>query len=319
MTPMTRLLGGAALLLAAGCSGPSGLMSRVPLIAGSGRFMPESGEAPGLVRIGKVHVARGDRMRDYMGARANVYSNYGAETMATCDYTLGGAGKSLTIESYSMENEVAAAGIFHYHRGRKLYGLGKTVAVGVAGVLDTRRKGRSLYFYKQRQFVKLVYTGPDPVPDLLPLARAMAAKMPGTGKPPGGFEYLNVEGVDPAATYVWPGYTFNCDFLPTGIFAKAPIAGPIAEVFLIAHHDKKAAAKTAQNYRIYLEINGKDYAVKHTQRRRLVWQAQQPAIGRVIVTQYKKYVIGVRRPKTYAAGEAVLKRVVANIKMRKRR
>ncbi len=301
------------LLLIAGCGGGSGLLPELPFGPTNERHLPASGAVPGLLRATKVTSYKQERMEDYFGPTFRLYLNYGAQGLSTADYTYLGEEKTLTIESFTMENATAAAGLYHYFRGRKLRGRGFPVEVGAEGVLDRERDGRNLYFYKNRIFAKVIYSGPEPVPGLVPIGRAMAADIPGSRERPRGFAFLDVAGVDPTSTYVSPGYTFNADFLPPGIFAKAPGAGGIAEVFLIGHFDRREAQQTAEDYMVYLRRAGTDFSRKIVDRRRVVWQARDPDQGRVICTLARSYVVGVVRPRTYAEGEAILDRIADRI------
>ncbi|MBN2712045.1 MAG: hypothetical protein JXR97_06365 [Planctomycetes bacterium] len=301
-----------------GCSS-DGMLSRVPGITGSDRFLPQNNEVPGLVRTSKKLAYRGEDMASFLGNMAALYLNYGAENMATADYYIGSPDKTLSVEVYTMEQDVAAAGIFHYYRGKKLQNTGTKVDVGAEGVLDRYRENRNLYFYKKRQFFKIIYTGEKPIPSLVPLGRKLADAMGGETIKPKGFQFLDVDGIDGASAHVTPGYTFNCDFLPPGIFANAPACGPIAEVFLIEHHEQKDADKTGQDYRTYLELNGKDFTMKYGPNRRRVWWGRDPVQGRVICTVYGHWLIGVLRPRTYSTGEEMLDKMVARISQSYRR
>jgi hypothetical protein len=138
--------------------------------------------------------------------------------------------------------------------------------------------------------------------------------------------------VDPSTGRVSGGYTFNYEFLPPGVFAKAPGAGAIAEVFLISHYTQKEAEKTAHKHRYFLEVNGMDYDSKYTTREedggggfaffgsgghRRVWWGTDPNVGRVICTRYGVYLIGVLAPKSFERGEVILDRIVAEMARRR--
>jgi hypothetical protein len=302
----------ALLFILSGCGMGEAIVSRIPkpTFVNPGSCLPKEGEIEGLHALAKPRHYKGDAMIDPLGKQATMFARYGAKSLSAGDYYLQIPERTVTIEDYEMDDDVAAAGIFHFYRGRKLGQDGVPVDAGTQGVCDAGRERRNLYFYKQSHFVKLIYSGKDPVPDLATLARAVSAKLPGGKEPPKGFSYLEVPGVDPSTARVTAGYTFNCDFLPTGIFAKAPGAGDISEVFLIGHLDEKDAQETGNNYRTYLEINGKDYTIKGSRRGRVIWWARDPDQGRVICTVYRKFLIGVLRPQTYDKGEAMLALIV---------
>ena len=296
-----------------GCFG-SGLIDRVPGVSSPVDYLPNTGAVTGLVRTTKKSVYRGAKMGKRLGGNAALYVNYGARAMATADYTLGGADGNLTVEIFIMEQDVAGSGLFHHFRGHKLRNTGRTVTVGAEGVVDTQRKDRNLYFYKESLFCKLIYTGREPVPNLVPLGQRIAGRLRGHQKQPRAFQYLALEGIKPETASVSPGYTFNCQFLPPGVFADAPGAGAIARAFLIEHDSPKSAAKTAQDYRAYLSVHGANYGLKYGPKRRRTWWARQPDQGRVICTQYREWLVGVQWPKNYTKGEALIERIVDRIK-----
>ncbi len=302
-------------LILIGCESPS-ILSKMPSLprafTGSKSFVPADAFMPGWHIVGKKKWVVGNKLVDYIGRQAAAFNSYGISLLTAADYAPANSEEPiLTIESYEMSTPLAASGIFHYHRGKILRGKGVPVDVGIEGV---EVKG-VMYFYKSRFFFKLIYTGSENMAiNLADIAEKIATRIPGEARPPRGFEYLNVEGINPKSSRLSAGYTFNYDFLPPAIFSKAPGAGPIAEVFLIGHYDSKTAKKTARDYRYFLEKYGLDYSFKRSGRKRLVWWARDPTHGRVIVTCYGSWVIGVLTPQTYEKGEVILDRIVEMIK-----
>ncbi len=320
--PRTGLLRACALLsalaLAAGCWQPN--IPLMPEIGGTGH-LPEDGFVPGWRRVSDVERYTGKSLEEYLGRQATRIRSYGFEMLYTADYRRpGDENPTLTVESYEMNSPLIASGLFHDHRGRLLrrrieY---RPVDVGVEGLAAER----FLYFYKHRYFFKVIYAGPEAdQPDLVTLGRAVARPLPGARRPPRGFEHLDVEGVNPAKSYVTPGNTFDYDFLPPAIMCEAPGAGEVARVFLIGHYEEDEAERTAEDYRTWLELNGLDYELQmvrdpHVRGRRLVWRARDPGQGRVVCTQVETWVIGVLAPETYERGQVILDRIAARIQRR---
>lgn len=297
-----------------GCNAPP-VVNKVGGVVPQLRFdgyLPSNAILPGWKRIGKIQRFSGNGVEEYIGQQSQFFRNYGLNGLFVADYAPEGADYPiLTVESYQMEKPLAGSGIFHYYQGQKYRGVGVPVDVGVSGFYVRN----VLYFYKDRFFYKIIYTGKDKVPpDLVVIGRAIAAEIPGEARPPRGFEFLSVEGVNPKDALVSGGYTFNYDFLPPSISAAAPGAGKIARVFLISHYDEDESAKTGRDYRYFLERNGLNYEFKRTSDGRLVWWARDTNQGRVIVTQYKKWVVGVLTPETYETGEQILDRVVQQMR-----
>jgi hypothetical protein len=293
-------------------------MSSIPIPGGS-MFRPDGHLPPdnfveGWTQLGKKRWVAGKHLDEYIGRQAAMFQSYGVSLLTAADYKREGENESsLTIESYEMDNPLGASGIYHYHRGRILRGQGIPVDVGIEGV----RGAGVLYFYKGLYFFKLIYTGSsDKKPNMVEMGIYIAKSIPGTSRPPRGFEYLAVDGVNPKTSRITAGYTFNYDFLPTGIFCKAPGAGKIAEVFILGHYDKGSADRTARDYRFFLEKYGLDYSFKRNGLRRLVWWARDPTHGRVICTQYGTWIVGVLTPETYEKGELIIDRVIERMKER---
>ncbi len=301
------------LLLAAGVffSGCFGTTFRID----QANVLPDEKTYEELKPVGKKKTYAGeDKIKRYLGSSGKLFCQYGTSNIYVRDYEMGSSKQTLTVEIYTLKSDKNAAGLFHYHRGRILRNQGTPVDAGVEGVVDTFRGGRNLYFYKQLTFVKIIYTGSKPVPDLVPLAKSIANDISGDNSPPTGVEHLNVEGVDAASWKVSPGYVFNYEFLSTGIFAKAPGAGPVAEVFIIGCFDEGEAKRSGSDYRLFLQLNGKDYTIKHKNFSRVVWWGQDPKQGRVICTVQDEFLVGILRPQTYETGEVVLDRIADHIK-----
>lgn len=298
----------AVLFFAAGCEGFS--VPKLPSLTTGLRHapcLPSDQFAQGWRRVGKERSYRGSKLVDLIGAQAAQYQSYGVDMAFVADYAyMKNELPSLAIEVYQMNNGMAASGIFHYHRGTKLRGQGVPVDVGVEGV----RNVRVLYFYKDIYFIKLIYTGGVPAPDLDAMGRIIADSIPGEARPPRGFEYLAVEGVDVKTSTITQGFTFRYDFLPPSIMAAAPGAGDAAQIFLMTHYEDKDAQATARDYRFFLERNGLDYSLKRTRDRRMIWMANDPNVGKVYATQYKQWVIGVSNPDNYERAEVLVERVL---------
>lgn len=278
---------------------------------GTASYLPVPGEAPGLELTKKAAIYRGDKFNEYYGASGARYMQYGLSDIATAEYTLGGEGKTMTAEAARMKSQTAAAGMFHYYRGQFLAGRGTAVQVGSEGVVDSVRKNRSLYFYKGSVFCKVVYSGPEPVPDLVPVGLAMAAMIKGESNiRADGFAYLDVPGVEMDTVGLTPGFTFNSLFLPPSVCARAPGAGAeVSDIYMITTQKAGTAQKVGKDYETYLRLNGDNYEVYKRGKQRFC-KAVDPGQGRVVFTVYKNSVIIVARPQEYEKGEALIEQVL---------
>ncbi|MDR1611554.1 MAG: hypothetical protein LBT97_02095 [Planctomycetota bacterium] len=281
--------------------------------AGAAMF-PESGDLPGLKRTSKVLSYKGETFQKHYGAAGNRYLQYGMRNLLAAEYEYGEAHGMLTLEVATMESAMSAAGLFHYHRGGVLKNTGREVPVGVEGVLDAKRDGRNLYFYKSNIFVKVIYSGEAPVPDLTAVARMVESKISGRSEErPDGFRYIDVPGVNRDTVGLTPGFTFNMTFMPPAVWASAPAGGSTAsDLFVITRRNYKDAAQIYRDYASYLRLTGQNFT-EFSRGRQKFTQAVDPQQGRVIFAAYKNAVIIAARPDGYDKGEALIEQVMRRI------
>ncbi|MDR1534360.1 MAG: hypothetical protein LBU64_04595 [Planctomycetota bacterium] len=282
--------------------------------AGDGMF-PRTGDFPGLILTSRnIPTYSGERFSQLYGSAGNRYLQYGLVNMMVAEYTLGGQGRRLSIELATMETPTAAAGLFHHHRGGVLSGRGTAVDLGTEGVLDAARAGRNVYFYRGRIFAKVVYSGPEPIPDLLPVGRFVDDRLPKVDDArPEGFVYIEVEGINRETISLTPGFTFNISFLPPAVWASAPGGGSVAsDVFIITRNRRKEAEGLYNDYFSYLKLYA-DYFEEYRRNGRRWVKAVDPNQGRVVFTWHENVLIIAARPDGYEKGEALIDSVVVKI------
>lgn len=288
--------------------------------AASGRVgaFPETDEVDGLTRVGRILTYKNDKFQQLYGAAGNRYIQYGMVNMMSCDYTYGDRGGTVSIEIANMQSNTAAAGLFHYHRGSVLRNSGDPVEVGAEGVIDTPREKRNLYFYRGKQFVKIVYSGPAPVPPLFPIAEVIDGRMPkGRDDRPDGFEYIDIDGINKNTVTLTPGFTFGYNFLPPSVSASAPGGGsPASDMFVITKIQDSEALELYKGYSTYLRLNA-EYFEEYKRGRQNFVKAVDPRQGRVLFTAYKNCFIIAARPDGYEKGEELIDRVIEKIDQRR--
>lgn len=277
-------------------------------------YFPEDGDVPNLTRTSKILTYQGDKFQELYGAAGNRYIQYGMISMTTADYDYGGKNRRVTIEIATMENPTAATGLFHYHRGDVLSSNGENVEVGAEGVLDAGRESRNLYFYRSNLFIKIIYSGKEPVPDLMPIALFIDKQLPSTrDQRPDGFAYIGVDGINPDTISLTPGFTFNISFLPPAVWASAPAGGSVAsDLFIITRQHEKDAAELYKDYLAYLKLYA-DYIEEYKRGKQNYVKAVDPNQGRVLFTSYRHVFIIAARPDGYEKGEALIDQVIAKI------
>lgn len=279
-----------------------------------GDYFPADGDVPDLVRAGQVLTYTPQKFLEFYGSLGNRYIQYGLRNMMACEYQWGGKDRRLTIEISTLENATSAAGLFHYHRGTVLDGQGTTVDVEAEGVLDKRRGNRNLYMYRSNIFVKIVYAGKDPVPDLTVIGEFIDSELPeGRDAKPDGFAYIGIEGVDKSTIGLTPGFTFNISFLPPAVVASAPGAGSVAsDLYIITRQLDRDAAQLYKDYNSYMKLYA-EYVEEYKRDGQLYTKGVDPNQGRVVFTNYRNALIIMARPDGYEKGEVIIDRVMAKM------
>lgn len=277
-------------------------------------MFPESNEIPDLTRAGKILTYRNEKFQEYYGSSGNRYLQYGMINLVVGEYLWGGKDRRITIELATMDTPTAAAGLYHYHRGKVVGEKGRNVDVGAEGIVDEGRGSRNLYFHKANIFAKILYGGAEPVPDLLPVARAVDSRIRGdTDEKPDGFAYIKIEGVNEDTIELTPGFTFNMTFLPPAVWASAPGGGSVAsDLFIITRPTNKEAAELYTGYASYLRMSA-EYHEEYKRGGMKFIKAVDPNQGRVVFTSYRNVFIIAARPDGYERGEALIDRVIDKI------
>jgi hypothetical protein len=291
---------------------PGFLRRGVDLFDVQGTVFPGAGDIPGLEPRGRLLTYRNQKFEDLYGTAGERYIQFGMTSLQSANYLYEGG--NLSLEIVTLGQPIEAAGLFHYHRGKVLREPGEDLDVGAEGVLDTARGGRNLYFYRSSLFVKIVYSGKEPVPDLMPIARHVDGKLPTRyDDKPIGVEYIRIEGVNENTIGITPGFTFNINFLPASVWASAPGGGSTAsDMFVITRNLDRDAQTIFSDYTSYLK-NYADYIEEYEVGGRDYVKAVDPTQGRVVFTRYRNAVIIAARPDGYERGEVLIQRVMDKI------
>ena len=287
-----------------------------PLAGSSSGFLPVTGEYPGLVADGERKTFVLDTERDaYLGNNAALFENYGLSDFFHNSYTLNGEKNYLSIEAYNIVGDNGAAGVFYYFVRRKLRGKGKMVKVGADGVLDVANDGRNLYFFKGRWFFALVYSGKDNIPDLLPLARFLASKVPGENWKPDGFRYLEVEGISSKYAYVSAGNALNFAFLPPSVTTFVSSAGLESNIYISNFSESKDAKDAADAFRelLRLQEDYKKVPITADGKKHTIYQAIDEKEGLLMFVQYRRTIITISHVTDEAVARLLFSRVLTKI------
>lgn len=275
-------------------------------------FLPvNADDFPGLTPRGKRRNLFTDKdIEKYLGNKAGLFLQYGLRSIYTNDYTFGGEDKDLTIESFQIDSNVGTAGTFYYYAGRKLRNQGKKLDIGAQGVLDTEHEGRNLYFYKGHWFVSLVYSGKEPIPDLVPLAKYIAGNVNGgINWKPQGFKFLEVDGVSSRYAKISWGNALNMQFLPVSVWALAPKAGSNARAFISEFMDVKSCNDTAKDFQRFLQLETKDYkseAVKVGNSKYYIKSGIDTKEGLLMFATYKHHMVILSEVADHEAGKEII-------------
>ena len=288
-----------------------------PMAGTNSGFLPVEGEYQGLVPDGKRKTYIINRERDqYLGNNVVIFDNYGLSDFFHNEYTFNGKENYLSIESYQLSGENGAAGVFYYFVRRKLKTKGKEVDVGADGVLDVVNDSRNLYFFKGRWFFAIVYSGKGDVPDLIPLGRYIASKVPGNNWKPDGFRYLDVEGIASKYAYVSAGNAMNFAFLPPSVTTFVSSVGLESNIYISNYFEEKAAEEAEDNFKKFMTSNCEDYKKSEmiiNGRNYPIRQALDEKEGLLMFVRYKKTIISISKVSDYDIARVLMERVVRKI------
>lgn len=289
-----------------------------PFAGGDSGFLPVAGEYPGLDPVGKRKAyLLDDDLYQYLGSRSAIFDNYGIDNFFNNDYTLNGPDNYLTIESAQIAGDNGAAGVFYYYVRRKLVNKGQLVDVGAQGVLDTQNENRNLYFFKGRWFFSIVYSGKGKIPDLLPIGRLIAAKVPGKDWKPSGFRYLAVDGISDEYAYVTPGNALNLEFLPPSVTTFVSSVGLQSNIFVSDFFDIDQAQTATEDFIKFLRATAEDYKtfkLPVAGYEYKVYQGIDEKEGLLMFVNYKKALITINQIKEINQAKLLLARVIQRIK-----
>lgn len=279
-----------------------------------GGYFPEKGDIPDLVRTSPIVTYKREKFLEFYGQHGARYVQYGLLNLMSAEYTYGGKGRDITIEIATLEDPTSAAGLFHHHRGKVLAVPGRAVDVGAEGVVDSDRDDRNLYFYRSSIFVKIIYAGKEPVPDLTVIGRFIDGQLPkGRDMRPDGFAYIDVEGVNKESIGLTPGFTFNISFLPASVTASAPGGGSVAsDMYILTRQLDRDAEQLFKDYTSYLKLYA-EYIEEYKRGRQPFVKSIDPNQGRVVYTHYRNALIIAARPDGYDKGEVLIDRVMAKM------
>lgn len=277
-------------------------------------MMPRNKDIPDLTLNGKILTYTNEKLKNYYGSGMNMYSQYGIDNLVAAEYTYGASDRRVTIEIANMQDATSAAGLFHYYRGNIVEDGGRPVDMGAEGVIDSGRENRNLYFYRAKNFVKIIYSGKDPVPDLMTIAGFIDGKAPGgRDEKPAGIDMIKVNGVNPDTVAVTPGYCFNLSFFPPAVWASAPGGGSVAsDVFIMTRNKDSEAAELFNDYLAYLKLTA-EYFEEYRRDRQRYLKAVDPNQGRVVATAYRNALIVFARPDGYERAEPIINAVMAKM------
>jgi hypothetical protein len=199
---------------------------------GPGAHLPHPEAAAGWKQSGKVRYYKKDNLFELINGAAEQYLEYGFKELATADYVSpeAGAGKTITVEIYEMNDALGAFGLFSRQTGEAAAhkeaaaGKGKGEAKGGDGDAaepeDLERARAQLgdgqiLLFKASYFVRVNWLDESAKADkasaksatqqhLRPVAAAVARKIPGDSKDPQVLVALTSDGRMAGRTIYYP-------------------------------------------------------------------------------------------------------------------
>lgn len=302
------LLMPAVLVALSGAARGAAADAKAALPASSGKLkMVKSATSPQLFTPGSLE--------NHVDGEAQAIKQYGFKSCTYAEYSpTGGGTQLLTVDIYEMNTPQDAFGYYSHQRSDSA----KIIKNGGFG--EGYAEPTAFNFWKGPYYVKLAITASQPgpfQPEMPKLAAAIAAKLSGSTAMPAVMQLLP-PGYKPLSNQYQRSDIAGQAYINNGVTGKYPSAGPQAELF-VAIYPTPAAAKAAYTkYHAYLAAPG---TAAVGQKSAEIKGLGQSAIG--VKTKFSgecvaalsgKYLIGVRRATSQAAGQAVVKSAVARAK-----
>jgi Family of unknown function (DUF6599) len=267
------------------------------------KLLPPRGCAEGWALKDKVALFAQDTLFDHINGEAELYFPYGFDMLATATYmNKKNSEVWIVADVYRMASPLDAFGIYSNYRKADA----GSVAVGAEGFVSSSQ----LMFYQDRYFVKLQVTGATSLGQgvFLTCARSVSGKLPFDARPVGELESLKIPGIVPKTERYVAKSLLGYAFLRRGIIADALLEGERVQVFLVPEDSVSAARAAFDQYRSYLEAEGRNIQLQE-ERDYVSIAAVDPLYGEVFVEQSGRYVIGAVRLRESSSAKTLIERL----------
>lgn len=194
-----------------------------------------------------VQVYTPNTLEDHIDGQAQSVKRYAFQSCYYAIYAPGGNGTQvITVDVYQMATPLDAFGYYSYQLSPSAK-MVHFVPIGAQGYL----LGGGLSFWKGPYYVNVNIAASNAPPSFhnvqLALARALAAKLPGTTQPPATLRWLPAGYVPNSQKYQRRDIAGQ-NFLVNGVSATYPGAGSYAELFLCEYPSPSAAQQAYNRY-----------------------------------------------------------------------
>jgi hypothetical protein len=252
---------------------------------------------------GKVILYDKDTLFERINGESELYFPYGFTMLAYARYeSKKDPNIAIDADIYSMGSLLDAFGMFANYRKKDSI----DIAVGAEGTISPSQ----VFFYQDKYFVRLQVTGATSVGKevLLACAGAIAKNLPQPAVKPKELVAFSVTGVVKKSERNIAQSLLGYDFFRRGLMADAMLEGKTVQVFIVLEDSRDSAHNAFDQYRSYLNTNGRDISV--TDMPDLIsLNAVDPLYGNVFVEQAGRYLIGVLRAKDSSLAKSLVEQI----------
>ena len=272
-------------------------------------LLPISSFFPGWSREKSPTYYTPDNLYEYIDGAAELYLDYGFKELisAPCIYE-GKEVYTLIVDVYDMGSGLNAFGIHSSHRGSEAQSL----EIGAEAYLTDY----TLSFYKGKYFVYLQAGRPSPETGtaMKVAAQIIADKIPGRSERPLELSYLPGENLMEGTSRYVPDELLGYRFLPGGLQAEYQSGEEKILLFVAFSPSPQEARESFRRYVERIKKSGGDLTFR-TDSPEEIFFADDPYYGKVLISRYKRFLIGVVNLQNSKEGESLLRATLERIEV----
>jgi len=272
------------------------------------QLLPQSMDVTGWQRAGELYRYLPENLYEYINGAADLFLSYGCKGLTGAQYApVSESRENVIVDIYDMGNTLNAFGIFQAKRDPDSDVI--PIGTGACG------NEQYLFFYKGHVYVEIQTFNAGGTADnlLKQTAQAVSKRIAADSSPPDELCYLPATGRVPGSERYITGGILGHAFLGRGLIGDYRIGEETVKAFVAFLPLKQDAAAALDTYRAYVHKAGKKWkSLPGFGEQAFV--ARDPYHRTILVARQGRFVAGLANLSQDQTGEALLRRLIEQIK-----